>query len=256
MAGKTENCAEIRERMFDAATDSLSDDARGAFGAHIGECAACAKEFQRMRTLTQAIDRSLSANLSVEPPPQFISNVRRQIIAQPHRVTWWRQRSAWLTVAGVCVALAISVLTVRSAREFNRPTNNRTVASINVPATPKPTVHSQVNAMEAATAAQPRKPALAVVSHALRTAHHKASEPEIIVEPGQMQAILRFAAAMRSGQIDGAKLLADQEKAGELPKIKPLAIAPLKIVALSDETAPGSGSAESGDRDFVTGHEN
>lgn len=256
MAVKAIKCAQIREQMFDAASDSFSGGMRDLFGAHLRSCAACAKEFRRVQSLAQAIDHKLSVRLSVEPSPQLIANVRREIAAQPRRVTWLWQRSAWVTAVGVFAALAIALLAVRSVHEFNPPTHDDVVASITVPSIPKPIVHPRVKtATEAATAAQPRKPALAVVSHVSRRApHRKTAEPEVIVEPGQMQAILRFAAATESGEIDGSKLVADQKNAAEPLAIKPIVITPLKIAALDAGPAPASGNGEDGDKDFVAGH--
>lgn len=252
---KAANCAQIREQMLDATSDSLAGGIRTAFDTHLSGCAECAEEFRRVQTLAQAMDRSLRASLSVEPPPQLISNVRREIIAPPHRKTWWGERSAWLTAAGVCAVLAILVLAVRSSHELNSPAQNHSTASINVPSTPKPAVRPPVNAaMQAATATQPRKPAVAIVSHvSQRVSHQRSTEPEIIVDPGQMQAILRFAAAAESGQIDGAKLLIDQKKSAEPLEIKPLTISPLKIVALDDDAASprASSDSENGDKNFV-----
>jgi hypothetical protein len=208
-----------------------------------------------MQMLAQAIDRRLSAGLSVEPSLQLISNVRRQIAEQAHRVAWWRQRSIQLTAVGVCAALAVLVLAVRSAREFKTPTHDQTVASVNVPPSPKQTVHPRVKAaMEAGTTAQP---ASAPVRHpSQRATRGKASDPEIIVEPGQMRAILRLAAAAQSGQIDGAKLVIDQKYADEPLVITPLVITPLKVPALDDEAAPVSGKDGKDDQNFVAEHLN
>jgi len=258
MAGNPTNCAGIRERVFDAATGSLSATDRAAFDAHLGGCAACAKEFRRVQMLAQAIDHSMSASLAVEPSPQLIANVRWQTSAEPHRAIIWKQRSMWLTAAGVCAALALLVLTVRSAHKFNFPTQSHTAALIHSPSPAKSTVQPRLNAaVESATAAQPRKLALAPV-HRLSASgvHRKSAGLEVIVQPGQMQAILRLVAATQSGQIDGAKLLTEQKKAAEPLEIKPLVIAPLKVAALDDGTAPASGKDESGDKDFVTGHLN
>lgn len=259
MAGKATKCAQIQERMLDAASGSLSGSFRAAFEAHLSGCAACAEEVRHVETLARAIDRSLSGSLSVEPSPQLMGNIQRQISTQSHRVTWLRQWSAWLTAAGVCAAFAISVLAVRSVREFNRPTRDHAAASINAPATPEPAVHPRVNAgMEAGAAAQSREQALAVARHAsLRAVHRKAVEPEIIVAPGQMQAILRLAAETQSGQVDGAKLLfVDPKKAAKPLAIEPLVIAPLKIATLDVEKPSASGDGENVDKGSVPGHEN
>lgn len=254
MVGNTTNCAQIRERMFDAASDSLPGGIRAALDAHIGGCAACAKEFREMQTLAQVINQDLRTRLAVEPSPQLIGNVRRQIIAEPHRATWSRQRSAERATAGLCTVLAILMLTVLSVHESTRPTHEHAAGTINAPSTTKPTVAPLNAAVETPATAEPRNPAVPFVRHAsLRTPRGKAAGPEVIVEPGQMQAILRLAAATESGQIDGAKLLIDQKNAAEPLTIKPIVIAPLKIAALEDQTTP-SGKDDGDGRDFVAGH--
>lgn len=254
MAGNATNCAKIRERMLDATSDALSGSIRAEFDAHVGECTACAKEFRHAQTLTQAISQNLSARLSAEASPQLVANVRRQISAESHRETWWRQQSGWLAAAGVCAALALLLLAVRSVREFNRPTFDHATSSIITLSTSKTAAHPHPRAaIEAAASAQPRKPVLAVVSHVShRAPHRKAAEPEIIVEPGQMQAILRFAAAMQRGEIDGAQFLADQKRTSEPLEIEPLTVAPLGIKPLDADSAPLS-SGKNSEKNLVIG---
>ena len=48
MAGKATKCAQIQERMLDAASDSLSGSVRAAFEAHLSSCAACAEEVRHV----------------------------------------------------------------------------------------------------------------------------------------------------------------------------------------------------------------
>jgi len=63
--------------------------------------------------------------------------------------------------------------------------------------------------------------------------------PEVIVQPGQMEAVMRFAQALNNGQIDGAKLLADLKAADQ-----PLKIEPLKTPELAGDKS--SGTSEGG----------
>ncbi|MGC1106123.1 MAG: hypothetical protein WA876_06260 [Candidatus Acidiferrales bacterium] len=254
MAAKIKTCAQFRECMADAA---LSGSFHTDLEAHVRDCAACREEFRRVQTLLQAINDGVSASVAAEPSSQLLANVRQRIASQQHRAPAWWSRSAWLTAAGACVALAIFLFAARTLHKFNRPLRDYAPSPIAASSTPGHSAASPNRGptVESATSAPPRKSALVVVRHSsLRTLHCPASEPEIIVDPGQMQAILRFAAALQSGKIDGAKLLADQKQAAEPLEIKPLTIAPLKIAALTDDVAPpASGSGESGDKNFVAG---
>jgi len=47
------------------------------------------------------------------------------------------------------------------------------------------------------------------------------------VPPGQFEAVMQFADAIRSGRIDGKQLLAAEQETDKPLKIKPLEIAPL-----------------------------
>jgi hypothetical protein len=243
MAGKVTNCTPFREQMPDAASDSLSGSVRSAFNAHLRDCAACGDEFRRVQTLAQKIDRILSVSLAAEPSSQLVANVRKSILQdvslQQHGAVTWRRWSAWATVAGVCAAFAIVFFVARTSRKFSRPTHESAVVQTRVSPILKPAVHPRLNANTETVAARPRKHALGLARRAsLRTSHEKAAEPEIIVEPGQMQAIFQLVAATQRGEINGANLFNSEKKAAEPLEIKSLVIAPLKISVLEDESEP------------------
>ncbi len=254
MASKITNCAQFRECMADAA---LSGSLQADFDAHLCECAACREDFHRLQTLLQAINDGLSASVAAEPSPQLIADVRQRIAEYQYHAPAWRRQRAWLTAVSACAALAILLFAARTLHKFNQSLPNDAPSPIAASSTPSrataPLNHGP--AVESATSAPPRKPAPLFARHTSpRALHRAAPEPEIIVEPGQMQAVLEFAAALQSGQIDGVKLLADQKQAAEPLEIKPLVIAPLKIAALADDAAPpASGGGESGDKNFVAG---
>jgi predicted anti-sigma-YlaC factor YlaD len=258
MAENITNCAWARESMADAASGVLSSGRLADFEMHLRDCATCREEFRRMQTLLQAVDQGVRASVAAEPSPQLLANIRQAIAEQPCRAPIWLPRSAWLAAAGVCAVLAIGLFTIRTFRNTHEtaprftanpvgtsPTQNRAAVTPN-----------HISPVKLANSAPPRKPALAVRRASARALHRAAPEPEIIVEPGQMQAVLRFAAAMQRGQIDGAQLLADQKQAAEPLKIKPLVIAPLKIAALDDAVPPPPASGKTGAKDFVAGCSN
>ena len=53
------------------------------------------------------------------------------------------------------------------------------------------------------------------------------AEPEVLVEPGQLEGAMQLADALRSGRIDGAKLIAAERQLYAPLEIKPLEIVPL-----------------------------
>ncbi|MFZ0638204.1 MAG: hypothetical protein WA020_01405 [Candidatus Acidiferrales bacterium] len=260
MAGKITNCAQFRESMADAADAALSGSLQVDFAAHVRDCAACREEFRRVQTLRQAINDGVSASVAAEPSSQLVANVRRRIAEQQYRAPAWWSRSPWLTAAGACAALAILLFAARTLHRLNQPLRDYAPSPIVASSTPSHSA-APVNrgpAVESATSAPSRKPAPLFARHTSpRALHRPAPEPEIIVEPGQMQAILRFAAALQSGQIDGARLLADQKKVAQPLEIQPLTIAPLQIATLKDESEPAASDGSRDDsKDFASGRSN
>lgn len=263
MAGKLTNCARCRQHMPNAASASLADDTLAAFNAHLCGCAACQNEFRRVQTALQEIDHTLSASLAAEPSAQLVANVlqniRQDVNSQPHRATAWTRWRAWLTAAGVCTAIALVFFAARISHKLNPPLHDAATVQTSDPSTTKLIPHPNFKASVDASATQSRKPAPMRVLHAsLRTTHKKAAEPQVIVQPGQMQAILRFAAAMQRGQIDGAQFLAGQRAINEPIEIKPLPITPLKIEPLDGDSVPpnSTGGSEGSEKDSVSGHSN
>ena len=74
--------------------------------------------------------------------------------------------------------------------------------------------------------------------------------PEVIVQPGQMEAVMQFAQMLNSGQIDGAKLLADLKAADQPLEVQPLEIKPLVIAPL-ETPKPTNGEPGDGVPDSV-----
>lgn len=237
MVGNVTNCARIREQMLDAASAALSGGVRAAFDAHVLDCAVCREEFRRVQTLAQKIDRTLSVSLAAGPSAQLVANVRRDILQdinmQPHRAETWMRWSKWATAAGVCAAFASLLFVARTSRKFNRPIHDSAAVHTSGSSTSKIAAGPRVNADTEVAVTQPRKPPL-VRRASLRAPHGIASEPEIIVNREQMQAILRFAAA-HGDDVGGAKSVSDSTIATD-----PIEIKPLKIVSLASASNPSN----------------
>ncbi len=257
MAGRITNCAQFRKWMADAADAALAGNLRAGFDAHLRDCAACRQEFGRMQTLLQAINSDLSASVAAEPSPQFVARIRQRIAEQPqpHRAPLWLPGNAWLTAAGACAALAVFLLAARASHKSPELPHADVAGPV---ASPPAHIAPLPNPRPSGSVASvPSRPPgfVAARTPSSRAIDRPVPEPEVIVEPGQMQAIFRFAAAMQSGQVDGAKLLADEKKSAAPLVIKPIPVAPpLNVTALNDDATPAaSGPGESGDKKSVTG---
>jgi len=251
-------CGRVRGWMTDAASGLLSGVRQSKFEKHIGECAACRTEFVRVENLLGRIDESVRAQLAVEPSPKLVLSVRESIAAetQSARLTaGWLRRNSWLGAAGVCAAVA-ALLILMVTHRANRPAANfaqhpqiansaptrepvppsRSASAENVP--PRATAHIRIN-----------KPRLAVARRESPRIPLHRSEPEVIVQSGQMQAVMQFVAEVRKGRINGAEI-EKAIKAAEKPlEIKPLKIAPLAASEGDTNQDPSVNGREPGSAD-------
>jgi hypothetical protein len=166
--------------------------------------------------MTEAdLEALLERALDVEPSADFGARVRTRLAnapAAPSRT--WVPWVAWAAAAGVAVA-AVVVGARRPALPIAAP--GRAVESA-APAEP-------------AGVTPPPSRAMAATPPAIRTVRPRSTPPpapEIVVEAGQDQALLRLRAALRSGRIDARSLLASRSRL-DAPIAVPadIAIAPL-----------------------------
>ena len=241
---ENESCGRVRKWMIDATTSSLAKLRRVEFERHLSECAACHEEFQRVEMLLQKIDEGVRANVAAAPRPELLVNVRQRIAAQEQHAPIWSRRKAWFAAAGACAALAIFVLAVVT---LQRPT--RDYARRPIPAASQPNLavapSKRSAGVEPAESIPLRKPALVAARRkASRRMRRHAKEPEVIVEPGQMQAVMQFVAEERKGTINGAAIVKGIQASQKPLQIKPLEFTPLDS---SDENqAPTASNHEPG----------
>ena len=234
--------------MTDAASGALSTGRRADFDVHLLHCAACREALHRVETLVKSIDCGLGASVAAEPSPHLVDGIRQAIAEEPNRVWQWWPRSAWLTAAGMCAALAVCFLVVRTSRNTHQPAPHYASHPVSTSSAPNRA------AVTSDPAPSPRKLAFSAHGHSARAHRLQIAEPKIIVEPGQMQVILRFAAAMQRRQLDGVKLLAREQESDTPLQIKPLTITPLRIIALKGESESAiSETGQDETRNFVGG---
>lgn len=258
MAGKTTDCAQLRESIVEAAVDGISGGRHIDFEAHISDCAICRAEFHRMQTLLQTIDNDVRVTVADQPSTQWIAAVRQQLDAQQvPELAWW-PRNAWIAAVGICAVLAISLLVVRTSQRFHRQIEPYAADSGGSASAPSQAAvpYARRVANEGNDSAHLRRPKETYVRHSVSyVSHRSVSEPQVIVEPNQMQAILHFIEAGRNGQIGGAKLIDPENNVAQPLEIKPLGpIAPLKIEALDDDA--GSSGSENVNEGFVNAGSN
>jgi len=244
------NCERYRGWMASAAAGGLPASRRSELENHARECAACRQEFQRVRKLLAAIDLGVTAQAAAEPSPRLMEQVRRRIRDEALVTSWWNAR--WVPAAAgaavLIVAASLWTLWPRTATRHELTANSAAPSPVQpvrptAVLTEKPKITQQRRGSLVALARPTRKLTARRIER--QRAALKAREvPEVIVEPGQMEAVIQFAQMLNSGQIDGAKLLADLKAADQ-----PLKIKPLKTPELAGDKS--SGASESGSKNFV-----
>ena len=252
-------CGRVRGWMADAASGLLSDARHGEFEKHIGDCAACRVEFARIENLVERIDESLRTELALEPSPKLVLVVRESIAAEPQSPAGWLTRNSWLS-AGVCAtvaALLIFVVAHRANRAVGKLAPQAQIANsvremipglpARVTAAPSRSAPAENVPPRATARAHSGKSRLAVAREELpHNPHSRHSEPEVIVQPGQMQAILQFVAEMQNGKINGVAIEKGIQEAQKPLEIKPLEITPLDASAGESSDPRATSSHESG----------
>lgn len=242
------NCERYRDWMTDAAADELPGNRRTELENHARECTACRQEFQRVRTLMEAISLGVTAQAAAAPSPRLMEQVRQRIRDEAPVAPWWSAR--WVP-AVACAAMLIVAASLWTLWPRTGARHELTASSV------PPSPAQAVRPAAAATTAKPRitperrgsmvalaRPARRLNARRIERRRAAPEVPEVIVQPGQMEAVMQFAQELNSGQIDGAKLLADLKTADQ-----PLKIKPLETPELSGDKS--SGASESGSKNFV-----
>ena len=229
-------CERYKVSLADAALGELEPAPEAELRAHLENCAACRAAFDAERRLVAAIDWGVAASVAAEPSPELAARVRQRIEAvrvpaRPWFAGSWIGR--WVpAAAGALVVLALVTMWL-ARREPARPGTPESAK--NVPSQH----HSQSGARVPDESVTPRvRPVGSAAGsrrpHIVRKVVLKAAEAEVLVPPGQREAILQLYEAVRSRRADAASLLA---KRGSLEPVA-LKIAPLEVAALDLDSKP------------------
>lgn len=211
-------CESYERSLKDAA---VSGELTPTLSDHLAVCASCRSAFAEEQSIYAAIDSSLHTVANAEVPTTLIPRVHvalnNELIRQ-NTSRFWLVAAASLLVAGVFIGI------------YLRPhgTSSPTVATRNAPnrdTPPAPTISSVVN--------PPSPGGVSTLQHghtmgAVRHQASGASSVEVIVEPQEAAALLRYEARLRQrAEPKPQTLLA---KAIELPVgIQPLEIAEMEV---------------------------
>jgi hypothetical protein len=221
------DCKKYGEWLTDAALGTLAPRRERELLAHACECDACREAYEHARYVVLLVDRGVESFVSGQPSPGFEAHLRARIAELPGRFTRWM----WKPVASAALVVAVITVIFFVVREPQRPPSNG--LAINRGSRAGLDLRTKVS----------RAPGSTSDRRAVKTTHHlgsgfdahppsrhlgATSQPEVLVEPGQLAAIIQFAKAVNSGRIDGRALLAAQQRVDAPLEIEPLEISPLE----------------------------
>jgi hypothetical protein len=182
------------------------------------------------------IDKEIREALDVDPSPEFLARVRTRIAAEPAPSTW---RWSWGVAAACALAASAVLVTV-----VPRPHGARPVTAVAAPpsAIAERSSAAAVSTGEGGTRKSlvgPR-PIRAVTQHAKSaTVRIPESEPELLIDQGEMRTLRRLIEGVRVGRIDLTAARNSKSHApAELEPVADIVIAPLTI----DPIAPVAGA--------------
>jgi hypothetical protein len=152
----------------------------------------------------------------------------------------WKPVSAAFVAAGVLAFIVISGMPRQASPERGAIRSAAETASIERPSTPKPTTNqTQVRrGYEPFAENQAEMARLVLPRHGDARRAVSSREPQVIVPPGELEAVERLAAEIHSGRIDGKQLIA-----ADGGMTKPLTIAPIVIEPLEKPQSDASDSS-------------
>ena len=243
------------ERFRDALTDAAAGGPEvPALEVHLAGCAGCRSELAQLRRLMAAADESLSTLAEAEPSASLRVRIR-EAVAGSESAPALRWGFAWPVAAAAVLALAAvgvwratveTVPVAPAVAEGFRPT----AAAASTPrAAVTPPVVSQGERPRTTTTPRPQVAAPDTGARSGRSAAAPASvrvargahttEPEVLVPPGQQEALLQFVALVHRECLDVPALAAAGVPSADLAEPAPIDIRPIEIAPLDPAEAQG-----------------
>jgi hypothetical protein len=221
-------CERYRKTLADVAAGA---PAPAGVESHLASCTACREELAALRQALALADAEMAELLSAEPSPGLEARIRRAVAeAEPEPGS----RFGWLWPA---MAAAATLAVALAGWLWRGPQPTPPVASSSHPPKPAPAVLAVAPAptREASPAPAPAAVAKAV----LRRVPGDEAPPEVLVPPGEAEALQHFAAHLRTRVVTPDSLLV-ADLSAPLPEPKDVEIHPLEIVPLDPAESSGT----------------
>jgi hypothetical protein len=216
---------------------------RAGLEAHLASCARCRLELALLQDLLAVADGEMGGLAAAEPSPALGARIRQavadQALAQAEPTAAWRLGWLW-TATAVAVPLLVALALWKARGPEPAPGPRLAVDGGQPSDAAAPVVPRDAGSPgpeESAVAASPTR----VLDHRSRPTPTPAvvAGPEVLVPPGEAEALLRFAALLRHRTVEpGSLLVADLE--APLSEPRAVDIAPIEIVPLDPAETSGT----------------
>jgi hypothetical protein len=220
--------AQMKDWIAEAALGALAPGREPELLAHAAECDTCREAYQHAREVAAFVDHGVESLVAGEPSPHFDIRLRARIAAEPaparFRLPFAAPASSRLFAfaTGVIIFAILLLVVVERSSRHNGLNQAIPITTQNQP------ISSQPVAIHPPSKFTPTEPPRIVPTHrAILARSLGTSEPEVLVQPGELAAVRQFADSVRAGRVDGAKLFAARQ-----PLEKPLELNPIEIPGL------------------------
>ncbi len=217
------DCRAYQKDLKELAAEALPPRRAAALRTHLEYCAACRGALAAELELFRWLDAALRKELNPAVPPGLAAWIRATVQSEP--VPLPRSIPAWAFAAAFAVLAAGFVWVQVNWRE-PEPRNPK---SPNI-ASAAPSAKSAAPAESESFARAARRPAAREACKPRKKMAVRAREPQVLVPPGQQDAVARFLSGLQRGDVKGEMLLADRRNFElPLPAIAPLEFEPVDV---------------------------
>jgi len=240
------------ERFRDALTDvAAGAPAPALVQDHLAACAACRAELDARRRALAVADAEMAGLLATEPSTGLAARIRTAVAeAEPSPSP--AGRFGWLWPATAAAATLLVALAVWVGRGPSPLPETR--VAVEAPR-PSPVIPSQdlrppcpegsaipANSSSPGSSGSPLSARMAAARQGRRPVPAQAvpREPEVLVPPGEAEALLRFATIVHRDRHTPGAFLAAGRPSPDLAEPAALDVTPLEIVPLDPAETPGT----------------
>jgi len=224
-------CEKYSSWITGAALGGLRPAEEAELRAHAFGCSGCRSEWERMRVLVAAVDRSVEAMAAGAPSAEFAARLRARIAEEPAPTSWPFLTWPRLSAAALAAAAAVAAVLLVRAPERAHPSSP---ISVDMPAPVAPPRPAQGGVTPERTAASAR----AGSDHGRIRGQSRSNtfSMDVLVPSGQLSAALRLSEGVEAGTIDGEQLSQLTAQSAEPLAVKALVVAPLESASSNAAT--------------------